>query len=165
VSHGPRSRAEHGQTLTACRWLLTLTVDQLSSEARSVAAVTIARAQAAVHQYRAALASLDQAGFPAGLASNRQDTLSARDWQATWLREIGRLDSAIDLFEALLADRQRVLGADHPDTLGSRNNLAGAYRGGGGPGQGDPAVRADAGRLRRSPRADASDDPQSARRP
>jgi hypothetical protein len=26
-----------------------------------------------------------------------------------------------------LAGRQRVLGADHPDTLGSRNNLAYAY--------------------------------------
>ncbi|MEV0119203.1 tetratricopeptide repeat protein, partial [Streptomyces sp. NPDC050844] len=26
-----------------------------------------------------------------------------------------------------LADRRRVLGEDHPDTLVSRNNLAGAY--------------------------------------
>jgi Tetratricopeptide repeat len=32
------------------------------------------------------------------------------------------------LLEQTLADRQRVLGADHPDTLTSRNNLAGAYR-------------------------------------
>ena len=30
--------------------------------------------------------------------------------------------------ERTLADRERVLGADHPDTLASRNNLAGAYR-------------------------------------
>uniref|UniRef100_UPI0023F5310F tetratricopeptide repeat protein n=1 Tax=Schaalia cardiffensis TaxID=181487 RepID=UPI0023F5310F len=27
-------------------------------------------------------------------------------------------------FEALLVDRQRVLGVDHPDTLTTRNNLA-----------------------------------------
>ena len=27
-----------------------------------------------------------------------------------------------------LADSERVLGADHPDTLASRNNLAAAYR-------------------------------------
>ena len=27
----------------------------------------------------------------------------------------------------MLAERERVLGADHPDTLNTRNNLAGAY--------------------------------------
>jgi hypothetical protein len=39
----------------------------------------------------------------------------------------GRLGEAILLYERTLADSERVLGADHPDTLGSRNNLAGAY--------------------------------------
>jgi tetratricopeptide (TPR) repeat protein len=37
------------------------------------------------------------------------------------------LDEAIGLYEQTLADRERILGADHPDTLSSRNNLAGAY--------------------------------------
>ena len=32
------------------------------------------------------------------------------------------------MYEQVLADRARVLGPDHPDTLGSRNNLANAYR-------------------------------------
>ncbi|MFE7595548.1 tetratricopeptide repeat protein [Streptomyces sp. NPDC057494] len=45
------------------------------------------------------------------------------------------------LYEQTLADRLRVLGEDHPDTLASRNNLAGAY--GGGPGPGHRAVPAD----------------------
>ncbi|MFC2360878.1 MAG: tetratricopeptide repeat protein, partial [Actinomyces dentalis] len=40
----------------------------------------------------------------------------------------GRLKEAIDLFERTLADRERVLGPDHPHTLTSRNNLAHAYR-------------------------------------
>ena len=31
------------------------------------------------------------------------------------------------LYERTLPDSERVLGADHPDTLTSRNNLAGAY--------------------------------------
>ncbi|WP_425320945.1 tetratricopeptide repeat protein [Actinomyces bowdenii] len=31
------------------------------------------------------------------------------------------------LYEQNLADRERVLGADHPSTLASRNNLAYAY--------------------------------------
>ena len=35
---------------------------------------------------------------------------------------------AITLLERTLADRQRVLGADHPDTLSTRNNLALAYQ-------------------------------------
>ena len=36
------------------------------------------------------------------------------------------MDEAIPLYEQALADRQRVLGADHSDTLISRNNLAAA---------------------------------------
>ena len=32
------------------------------------------------------------------------------------------------MYEQVLAERERVLGADHPDTLAVRNNLAGAYK-------------------------------------
>ena len=39
----------------------------------------------------------------------------------------GDLARAIPLYEATLADSERALGPDHPATLGSRNNLAGAY--------------------------------------
>ncbi|MFE2716360.1 tetratricopeptide repeat protein, partial [Streptomyces mirabilis] len=35
---------------------------------------------------------------------------------------------AIPLLEAVLTQRVRVLGDDHPDTLTSRNNLASAYQ-------------------------------------
>jgi hypothetical protein len=38
------------------------------------------------------------------------------------------LKRAILLFEATVADSERVLGPGHPDTLDSRNNLASAYR-------------------------------------
>ena len=38
----------------------------------------------------------------------------------------GRPREAIALQERNLADRERLLGRDHPDTLASRNNLAGA---------------------------------------
>ncbi|MEE1829530.1 tetratricopeptide repeat protein, partial [Streptomyces sp. SP17KL33] len=40
--------------------------------------------------------------------------------------------------EALLADRVRVLGEDHPDTFASRNNLADAYQAGGDHGRAVP---------------------------
>uniref|UniRef100_UPI00065FA1E9 tetratricopeptide repeat protein n=1 Tax=Cellulomonas flavigena TaxID=1711 RepID=UPI00065FA1E9 len=39
----------------------------------------------------------------------------------------GRTEEAIALFEQVLVDRARILGEDHPGTLASRNNLAGAY--------------------------------------
>jgi hypothetical protein len=38
---------------------------------------------------------------------------------------------AITRYEQVLADRERVLGADHPGTLATRDNLAAAYRGAG----------------------------------
>jgi len=40
----------------------------------------------------------------------------------------GRTAEAITLYEQTVADQERVLGADHPDTLITRNNLASAYR-------------------------------------
>jgi hypothetical protein len=41
--------------------------------------------------------------------------------------EIGLVSDAIAYFSELRDRTQRVLGPDHPQTLGSRNNLAGAY--------------------------------------
>jgi tetratricopeptide (TPR) repeat protein len=40
---------------------------------------------------------------------------------------VGRTAEAIPLLEQALADRERILGPDHPDTLTSRNSLAQAY--------------------------------------
>ena len=39
----------------------------------------------------------------------------------------GRMPTALDLYERTRTDCQRVLGADHPDTLAARANLAHAY--------------------------------------
>ena len=41
---------------------------------------------------------------------------------------VGRVADAIAIYEPLLSDRERVLGPDHPDTLTTRNNVAGAHR-------------------------------------
>ena len=38
------------------------------------------------------------------------------------------MGEAIPLYEQTLTDSERVLGADHPNTLTSRNNLAYAYQ-------------------------------------
>jgi hypothetical protein len=50
----------------------------------------------------------------------------------------GRLDEAIPLLEHTLADSERILGAEHPNTLGARNNLANAYRSAGRLGEAIP---------------------------
>ena len=43
---------------------------------------------------------------------------------ALWLGNSGRIDEAITAYQELLADHQRVLGPDHPNTLNTRKNLA-----------------------------------------
>ena len=67
------------------------------------------------------------------------DLLGLRGWAVWFLLELGdSAAQAIPVGEALLADRERVLGPDHPDTLTTRNNLADAYRDG-GPGRARPS--------------------------
>ena len=52
-----------------------------------------------------------------------------RWWAAWFLANLGdSAAQAIVIGERLVADQERVLGPDHPDTLSSRNNLADAYR-------------------------------------
>ena len=54
-------------------------------------------------------------------------TLAVRNNLAGAYNSVGRFGEAIELYERVLAKRERVLGPDHPDTLTTRNNLAGAY--------------------------------------
>ncbi len=68
------------------------------------------------------------AGCSAGSGIARR-MIRLRWWAAWLLSMLG--DSAaqsILIGEPLLADQERVLGADHPDTVASRNNLASAYQ-------------------------------------
>ena len=48
-------------------------------------------------------------------------------WRANHADRAGRYAEAITLHERNVADRERVLGVDHPHTLTSRNNLASSY--------------------------------------
>ena len=55
--------------------------------------------------------------------------LSLRGWALWCLNDLGdSFTLAIHYGQLLLADRERVLSPDHPDTLRSRNNLAYAYQ-------------------------------------
>ncbi|MFI7708527.1 tetratricopeptide repeat protein [Nonomuraea sp. NPDC049480] len=52
------------------------------------------------------------------------ELLTLRSLCGRYLYDLADLTRAIPLLQQTLADRERVLGADHPDTLNSRNNLA-----------------------------------------
>ncbi|MDR1635319.1 MAG: tetratricopeptide repeat protein [Bifidobacteriaceae bacterium] len=50
--------------------------------------------------------------------------LVLRSQVARLVGEVGRVDEAISLLRDVLADRERVLGPDHPDTLTTRHHIA-----------------------------------------
>ncbi|MFI6744136.1 tetratricopeptide repeat protein [Nonomuraea sp. NPDC050451] len=56
------------------------------------------------------------------------DLLTLRAWCGQYLTDLADLSRAIPLYKATLADFERVLAADHPNTLTTRSNLADAYR-------------------------------------
>jgi hypothetical protein len=69
------------------------------------------------------------------------DLLRARGRALYLLNELGdSTGQAISTGQALLADQLRVLGDDHPDTLASRGNLAGAYESAGRLGEAIPLL-------------------------
>ena len=55
------------------------------------------------------------------------DILDVIDRAATFLRGQGQHARSIDLFQRVLADRERILGVEHPDTISARANLAASY--------------------------------------
>ena len=58
------------------------------------------------------------------LGPGHPDTLTTRHNIAYWTGQAGDARGALELFTALLPDRQRVLGPGHPDTLATRANVA-----------------------------------------
>ena len=100
---------------------------------------TLAAAYHAARRLDEAIPLLERtlADYERVLGPDRPDTLLSRSNLAYAYHTTGRLDEAIPLsertlaiplLERTLADCERVLGPDHPDTLASRNNLAAAYR-------------------------------------
>ena len=69
----------------------------------------------------------DEAEAALGTITSEEVALEGANAVAQSYESAGRLGEAIALYEQVLADRIRVLGPDHPDTLSSRNNLAYAY--------------------------------------
>jgi tetratricopeptide (TPR) repeat protein len=99
----------------------------------------VARSLDPVWQYRPAARDLVQqivalGEHTAGYLGNSDSAvtrrlLGLRGWALNCRNELGDSPAqAVQLGEPLVTDSERVLGETHPDTLTSRNNLAGAYR-------------------------------------
>src|SRR5262249_57160268 len=64
----------------------------------------------------------------AQLGPGHAHPLLVRDRLGAAHEAAGRLDAAVDVYQEALNERQRLLGAAHPDTVAARANLARAYR-------------------------------------
>ena len=135
-----------GGTVTAHRLVMRVIRERLARQGRLAAAC---QAAAAVLQARAGslqqawqdrlarrdlveqiLAVHEHAAPFSGEADSdlTQAVLRLRGWALWFLRQLGdSAAQAIAVGEPLLADQERVLGPDHPDSLTSRNDLAEAY--------------------------------------
>jgi tetratricopeptide (TPR) repeat protein len=69
----------------------------------------------------------ESAGPSTGDLELTRRQLVARSWAERQLAVAADLARAIELGDNTLTDSERVLGSDHPHTLGSRHNLASAY--------------------------------------
>ena len=78
--------------------------------------------------------------------TDTQATAYLLDQAGLFLNDQGQPGRAAGYLQRALAGYVRVLGADHPDTLTSRNNLAHAYQSAGDLGRAIPLLRADPGR-------------------
>jgi hypothetical protein len=135
-----------GSSVSAHRLMMRVIREQLAGE-NSLMAVCAAAARLldglgeslsrTWHEDRATVRDLveqimalseSSAGCPADSALARR-IIRLRWGAASFLGELGdSTGQSIVIGEPLLADQERMLGADHPDTLATRNNLATAYR-------------------------------------
>ena len=85
-------------------------------------ALSLGEFDEARHAYR------DIALPAARLHHTSQEVLAVKQALATVATEAGDFGGAIEILKDATEEAERVLGADHPDTLRARNNLANAYR-------------------------------------
>ena len=84
-------------------------------------ALSLGEFDEARHAYR------DIALPAARLHHTAQEVLAMKDALATVATETGDFGGAIEILKDAAEESGRILGADHPDTLRARNNLAAAY--------------------------------------
>jgi tetratricopeptide (TPR) repeat protein len=113
---------ELGQTIRLATTLVgqQLIPNEMAWQRRDVAARLIDQIDAAWTALSGGSATTD--------ADVGTELLQQRAWGVRHLTIVADLARSIALGRAVLADCERVLGPDHPNTLSSRNDLAGAYQ-------------------------------------
>jgi hypothetical protein len=134
-----------GQAVTAHRLVLRVVRERLAQQGRvaavcrgAVSVLDVHAAALAGSQDRLAVrdvpdqvAALRQAAAGLGDEAGELEAalLGLRFWALYHLNDLGdSAAQAIAVGEPLVEDSERLLGAEHPDTLGARGNLAIAYR-------------------------------------
>jgi tetratricopeptide (TPR) repeat protein len=126
LAPGHRDVPEQQLITSAAEWLLALQPNAgKHSRGGALATVAIAMAEADVYHYRNAVTLLQDTVLE-NLFSDSPAIFATQDLLGRWLRELGEVAAAVDVFRGLLADHVRVLGPGHLDTLMTRSNLAGA---------------------------------------
>ena len=130
TAHRPVLQAVRVQLAGQGRLVVTCQVAASALESRSEALAgskdrpavrDIPRQVAALRDVVAGLAGRRDAGLAGAL-------LRLRGWALYHLNALGDSAQAIAVGEPLIADQEQALGADHPETLAARNNLANAYQ-------------------------------------
>jgi tetratricopeptide (TPR) repeat protein len=88
--------------------------------------------------WRMLLPHIDALASHAPPDTDTEETAYLLNQAGMFLEYQGQVARAAGHLHRAFADRQRVLGEDHPDTLASRNNLGGAYRSAGDLGRAIP---------------------------
>ena len=124
AARGDRYRINRASsaTLHVAVWLTNLTPEP-STVDDVVARVSTAYALADAYRFGDAVEVLGTA-WSSLLPRLHPDTLDISHDVAYWLGSAGRVCEAVNAFQKVLVDRQRVLGPEHPKTLATRHNLA-----------------------------------------
>ena len=136
---GRASTADPGQAMKGLQQLLALRAQVVATVGEGLDADRCQRAYVRLirgvvgdlidtkHQYAAAIAFVDMAMQSAGQALPDDGRWAVLGRLAVSLEAAEQLALALPARERILAERQATLGADHPDTLTSMNNLAFTY--------------------------------------
>ncbi|MBM7795322.1 tetratricopeptide repeat protein [Pseudoglutamicibacter cumminsii] len=112
-------------TSVAAEWLVSLNPNTFDTPADIAATWLHAYNLSEAFQYQSATELLSRAIKHCPLEHTQ--VFAMRLNLGVWLKKRGQVRDAIECLQSLATDTQRILGPDDPDTLTSRDSLAGAY--------------------------------------
>ena len=112
------------RNIATANWLLTISGPTASTLVQAQAHWLEALVLAGRYRFGEAVSVVTDSRCAEFLTDSTRTSCLGRGLLASWLAESGQVAAAVEEFRRLLDDQLRVLGADHPDTLNTRHNLA-----------------------------------------